>query len=463
MFSWARPYPVLNDAQTAVGLREFFKDGLAFQVFYTLTTAPLFVAFARLIQPSDLFLGLLVAVPPACQLLQPLTVLLVERLRNRKLIVVFGSLAGRLPWLFIPLIPLLPGTTLQMGVLLFSQLWCYAFYNVAGCAMNTWARDFVPEKIVGAYFGRRFAWSATAAALILAGTLFLLPKETAAPTTQFLTFGGCFVFAALLGLLSCRFLARIPEPVYAAPPAPSIFRQLAAPLHSVRFRRVLCFTVVWQLTFGMSWQFYTKHMLDNLGLSLSLVTTVTIFSMLLNALFYPLWGKIADRVGNASVLALTIPLHLVGLLLWQGSAIWQTPAFNLGLAALVFLLGGITFAGNQLCVFSLVLKAAPRGGAAPFFACNAVLMGISSALSPVLGGVIADWADAKGIFSGQKSHSLLGLPGLNQTFLVALGFGLLALFFLHRLAPREFLAGRWAAWRQLRQIATTALRFQSDK
>ncbi len=436
MFSWARSYPALNDAQTATGLREFFKDGLAFQIFYTLTTAPLFVAFARLIQPSDFFLGLLVAVPPACQLLQPLAVFLVNRLRNRKLIVVFGSLAGRLPWLFIPLIPLLPSVPLQMGVLLLSQVWCYAFYNVAGCAMNTWARDFVPEEMIGTYFGRRFAWSTTAGAFTLVGALFLLPKETAAPAAQFSIFGGCFVVAALLGLLSCRFLARIPEPHYSPAPAPSFLHQLSGPLRSAQFRRVLGFTVVWQMAFGMSWQFYTKHMLDNLQLPLSLVTVVTVLSMLLNAFFYPLWGNIADRIGNVSVLALTIPLHLAGLLLWQTGAIWQTPAFNLGLAGLVFLLGGIAFAGNQLCVFSLVLKAAPKGSAAPFFACNAFLMGIVAAISPVLGGLIADRADAKGIFANDTPHLFLGLPGLNQTFLAAFLLGLVAIFLLLRL-PRN--------------------------
>ncbi|MDR2980612.1 MAG: MFS transporter [Puniceicoccales bacterium] len=430
-FPWATPYPEINDDSRQCGLRAFFNDGISFQVFFTLTTAPFIVKFAMLFSGSDLFIGLIAAAAPLSQLLQLPTVWLIERVRNRKGIVVTCVLFGRSIWFLVPLIPLLPAASLQAAALLFAQFWNYAFSNIAACAVNSWMRDFIPQNILGTYFGKRYAWgTGTAAVTLLVARLFLPATETSVDE-QYFIFGAYFLVAACAGMLSLYFIPRIPEPVIQPKPAMSLHTMLAEPLKSPDFRRVLVFLMTWQFAFGMSWQFFAKYMLHTLEIPFKTVMLVTVCWMLLSAFFYPLWGRLSTRLGNKSVLMKTIPLYLGGLLFWQLGGLVEGNA-GIALAFGVYVLGGIAYSGNLLCLANIVMRTVPPGQSGAFFACNSCLVGASAALSSAFGGALSDWFDGKGMFTGYTSHSTSGFTGLNLAFLVAVVIGVASLFLLRR-------------------------------
>lgn len=416
----------LDSAETERGMRVLMKDTICFQMMTVLTSGVILTDFARGLAPeSDTLIGLLAATPPLCQLLQVPTIALVERLRNRRAITVVAATAGRLSWFALPFIAMMEDKASAATLLVLSQFWYHGGTYIAGCAISSWLRDLVPEHRISAYFGKRLAVATTASALTLLAVWLLLPDKSASPETRVNALSLCFVFGGIFGLMSSFFIARAPEPEPPEAPHTPLLALLREPLADAGFRRFLMFNAVWFGVYGMTWQFFPKVLLARFALSLPAVTGLTMGGLLLNALFFRLWARIAEKRDDRALLTGALPLYLLGLALWPAAEL--APA-NLGapIAGGAFLLCGISFAGMQLGVVNSGLKFAPRGKAAAYIACNSLVMGTASALSPALGGVLADLLDGKGRFAG-VTHAGLPVSGLTLVFIIAILLGFYAI------------------------------------
>jgi hypothetical protein len=108
----------LTDEQVQSGLRYVIKDGIASQAMGILTGGAFLVAFAIKLGASNLTIGLLAAIGPLSQLLQLPSILLVEKIRNRRAIVVAAAF-GRMCWLVVALIPFIFGAQIGLAIKLF--------------------------------------------------------------------------------------------------------------------------------------------------------------------------------------------------------------------------------------------------------------------------------------------------------------------------------------------------------
>jgi MFS family permease len=170
-----------------------------------------------------------------------------------------------------------------------------------------------------------------------------------------------------------------------------------------------------------------------------------VLSQLFNFLFFRLWGRLADRVSNKSVLLFTGPVFVFSLLLWP---LTSMDNFAVTIAVLVafHVIAGIANAGIMLAANNLTYKTAPRGKATSYLALNIVVQGIAATIAPILAGIIADALDShhlvlslSWVYRGQETAAYgpppLDLHGIDFLFLLAFLFGLYA---LHRLlAVRE--------------------------
>lgn len=420
----------LDEAGIRRGMNLLMADTIAFQAMFALTSGVILMDFARTLVPkNDALIGLLAAIPPLCQLCQAPAIPLVERLRNRRAITVVAATAGRLAWFLYPLIPFVENRALAAALLVGTQVWYYALTNVAGCAISSWIRDLVPESRISGYFGRRLAISTGAAALTLGGVCLLLPRGDLAPETRLGVLAACFAAGGAAGMISSTFIGLAPEPEPPSRPPTPVRALLAEPLRDAAFRRFLTFNAAWFFVYGMSWQFFPKHLLARHGLELGVVTALTMGGLLLNALFFRIWAGVAERHGDPATLSGALPLYLGGLLLWPLAEILPRTA-GMPLAVGAFLLCGAAFAGMQLGTTNIALKLAPRGKATAYIAMNALVAGFAASISPVAGGVLADALDAKGRFQGL--HTLtLPVSGLAAVFMLAT---LLGVFALRRMA-----------------------------
>lgn len=424
--------PDLDDARTAYGMRMLMTDTIFFQMMTVLTSGVLLTDFARGLMPdNDALIGVLAATPPLCQLLQVPAIALVERLRNRRAITVIFATAGRLAWFAYPAIAMMRDKTTAAALLIVSQFWYFGGTYIAGCSISSWIRDLVPEHRISAYFGKRLALATTAGAATLAAVWLILPGGEAGAETRMRIIASCFFVGGIFGLISSWCIGSAPEPEMPERPATPLLALLKEPLADKAFMKFLAFNGVWFAVYGMSWQFFPKVLLARFSLPLTTVTALAMGGLLLNAVFFRIWGVIAVKHDDRSVLSGALPLYLGGLTLWPVAEFLPQKAGAM-LACAAFVICGIAFAGMQLGVVNLGLKYAPRGKAAAYIACNSLVMGAASALSPAAGGFLADFLDGKGRFAGNGSVGS-PIPGLSVVFIIAILTGLFALVRFARL------------------------------
>ncbi|MGD8414556.1 MAG: MFS transporter, partial [Candidatus Latescibacterota bacterium] len=161
-------------------------------------------------------------------------------------------------------------------------------------------------------------------------------------------------------------------------------------------------------------------------------------------LFFRVWGRLADRFTNKSVLSVSGPMFIMSIALWPFTTMPEHYVLTVPLLVLIHVLAGMSTAGVNLCTANIALKLAPRGDATSFLATNALVGGAAATVAPILAGFGADWFSDKTLdlsfrwIAGTKPPlglSVLSLSGLDFLFAIAVVAGLLA---MHRLlAVRE--------------------------
>ncbi len=443
---WLQPRDTaqLDPREVERGLRLLLLDGVSSQVMGALTGGALLVAFALKLGASNKVIGLIAAVGPLTQLLQLPAIVLVERLRQRKALVVLASLVGRVFWVAVAAIPFVVPPPYRVAALLGSLTIYFATSSFANAAYNSWKRDLVPDAVMGRYYARRLSIATAAGAAVTLGSGFFVDHGERWLGDPLLVFAPLFLAGGLSGLLGVAFLGRIPEPRMSLEPGRSIRDILAEPLRDENFRKLLVFLASWNFAINLAAPFFAVYMLSRLGMSMAWVLGLSVVSQVANVLVFRIWGRMADRIGNRSVLSLSGSLFILSIGLWPFTTLPERYVLTIPLLLAIHLLAGISTAGVNLCAGGITLKLAPRGKATAFLATNALTSGVAATLAPVLAGVMADAlaADRLGIelqwespAVGQAFLTALDLRGLDFLFVIAVVFGV---YSLHRLlAVRE--------------------------
>jgi MFS family permease len=447
MLGFLAPQDRVEPPQTERGLRMLLFDGMCSQVMGVLTGGAFLIAFALLLGAPNSVIGLLAAVGPVAQLLQLPGILLVNRLRWRKALVVGGAGLGRLLWIVIALLPWLAPPQARLPLLIVLLVLFFGLGSVAGCAFNSWMRDFVPEKIMGSYFARRLA-IATALGVVLtllAGFGVGWYERQAGGGTGAYTI--LFLAGTACGLAGVFFLTRIPEPRMTPPePGQKLRALLAEPFRDRNFRQLLTFLGTWNFAVNLAGPFFVVFMLRRLGLSMPWVIGLSVLSQIFNVAFFRIWGRLADRFSNKSILAVTGPMFIVSILLWVFTTLPDPHVLTIPLLILIHSLAGVSTAGVMLCSGNIALKAAPKGKATAYLATNALVSGVAAAAAPLLAGFLADWfanqqldLTLRWAMLGAEGREFIlpafSLRGLDFLFIISFLFGL---YSLHRLlAVRE--------------------------
>ncbi len=437
--SWFQPKDHLAQAEVDRGLRMLLFDGISTQVMGALTGGALLVGYALLLGASNKTIGLIAAIPPLTQLLQIPAILLVEKIRRRKLLVVTCTSIGRMFWVVVATIPWLIPRDYWVPTLVASLFLYFSAASLANAAFNSWKRDLLPDAFMARFLASRLtvATAVAAAATLLAG--LSIDQGTRMLGDPLPIYSALLLFGGLGGLLGVGFLGRMPEPRMAIADNSSVFEVLAEPLADDNFRKLLMFLAAWNFAVNLAAPFFAVYMLTRLGMPMSWVLGLSVASQIANVGFFRIWGALADRLSNKTVLSLSGSLFVVSIALWPFTTMPERWALTLPLLVVIHLLAGISTAGVNLCAGSITLKLAPRGKATAFLATNALTSGMAATIAPALAGTVADviardrlqlqfnWSSVAG---DRTLLTALDLSGLDFLFVAAALFGLYA---LHRL------------------------------
>jgi len=438
---WFKTQESLTEQQVQSGLNYVIKDGIASQAMGILTGGAFLVAFAIKLGASNLVIGLLAAIGPLAQLLQLPSIILVEKFRNRRAIVVVAAALSRLCWLIVALVPFLFGAQTGLAVLLGAMIVASAFGAVSGCSWNSWMRDLIPQNILGSFFSKRMrvATGVGIGLSILAAVYLDLWKKLLA-NYEIYGYSILFLLGVGAGAMGVYFLARTPEKRMPAPEQKTgILKLLAKPFKDENFRKLIAFMCSWNFAVNLAGPFFMVYMLKRLGLSMSFIIALSIVSQVLNFTFLKIWGKYTDRFSNKSVLAICGPLFILSILAWTFTTMPEKYFLTIPLLVVIHIVMGLSSAGVSLASGNIGLKLAPQGQATAYLAANTIVNSIAAGIAPVLGGYFADFFANRQLewtlkYTGPGREFTLPTLNLQQwDFFFALAF-IIGLYSLHRLA-----------------------------
>ena len=431
------PQAHVSDDEREHGLRLLVLEAAFSSGTGALTSGIILTAFALHLGASNLWVGVLASAPFITQLLQLPAIAVVEHVRARKRIAVVTSLIGRAMLLVMAGTAFFSGFA-PLAMFLAAQYVLCGLSAFGACAWNAWLRDLAPENRLGNVFARRTAW--TAGIALVAGLLaaWILERTQVGSLERSIAFAGMFVVGCITGLISAGVVSRMPEPVMPPPgERATLFQLLRAPMADINFRRLLTFVVSWQVAVNLATPFFTVFIVRQLGFDVSLVMVLSAVSQLANLLALRSWGVLSDRFSNKSVLLISAPAYILGIVAMIGASQLHDRTLVVVWLTALHLLMGASVAGVTLASTNIALKLSPKGAATAYVATNAMAIALAAGLAPIVGGLLADFFSARRLellLSWTSPTGTLSFPlrlsHWDFYFLIA---GIIGLYAIHRL------------------------------
>lgn len=405
---WFKTQQSFDKTQIQVALKNIIRDGVASQAMGIFTRGAFLVAFALKLGASNFVIGLLAAIGPLAQLLQLPSIFLVEKIRNRRSIVVVAAGLNRLCWLLIALSPFVFPANIAIGVLLVLLILSSAFGAVSGCSWVSWMRDIIPENTIGVFFAKRMRIS-TAVGIVLSiiAAIYLDFWKKQFPDNELSGYSILFFAGFAAGVAGLFFLAKTPEmQMPRIKEKQKIFSILSQPFKDENFRKLIAFMCSWNFAVNLAGPFFLVYMLKRLGLSMAFIIGLSIVSQIMNFLFLKIWGRYTDQFSNKSVLAICCPLFIASILAWTFTTMPEKYFFTIPLLIIIHMVMGISSAGVTLASGNISMKLAPKGQATAYLAANTIANSIAAGIAPILGGTFADFFQEDN-WPGRSNISLL--------------------------------------------------------
>lgn len=397
-------------------MRSITADGMSYSVMAGLGDAYLPAALV-LLGATNFWIGMLAALPQLFGgIAQAFALSALRLVKDRKLLVIAGSLFQALCWLPVIALLMWPGELSVPLIIFFFSLGAGASLLI-NPAWSSWVSDIVPENERAGFFANRNRlMQVMLFAVTFLGGMALRELQMNYPAA--IAFCMVFLVAFLARLLSVLFHARTAGVPYELRLMNEIQMKhlFLLPSYSNELW-FLAFVALMNFSVQFASPFFTPYMLNDLRMDVGMFGFLTAISIITKVAAYPYWGKAIDRFSNRSVLIATAFMAPVVPLLWLFSGeIWALALFQ------VF--SGFIWAGYDLAVFNSALSLVGRELRPSFISKYNAFGCIANAAGAVAGGVFLMMF---------PSLMLVGFTGILLVFLLS---GIMRLAVAFAFAPR---------------------------
>jgi MFS family permease len=413
---------VLTETQIASGQKLILKDSLAGEAMVNMSGGAFITAMALHLGASNFQIGLLASLPILTNIFQLLSIWLVQRYNNRRAVAVIGSFLGRAPMLFAGFLPFIFSAAVGLKLLLAILFVHYFFGSIAGASWNGWVKDLIPEKRLGSFFSQRTKMVTILSAvmgLCISLTIDFVKVQHGSYLT--LTYYSIFIGGGLVGLAGVYWLSKAPEPT-PIQIKESVFEQFKTPLQDKNFKNLLIFNAAWAFSLNIAVPFFTVYLMKTMGLPLSYVIGFTILAQISNIFTIKTLGSYTDRFSNKTIINICAPVYISCIFAWIYASFPENRLYGILILAVVSVISGTATGGINLALNNIGMKLAPRREAMAYMSSLNMVVAFFSAISPMIGGFIADQLSGQQIVWNVQLKSTEGIRAIEMIDLHGWGF-----------------------------------------
>lgn len=351
--------------------------------------------YALLLGANNMHIGLLSALPTLLGNFSQLVTIREMEKHSRRKIAFACALLQSVMWLSL----------IVLGILFFASkkfseitppilIALYCILAVFGAlivpAWVSWMGQIIHKDSYGHYFGmrNRLIGFTAIVAMLAAGFLLDYFKQT----KVFIGFAILFFMAFIARMVSAYYLKKQYEPKLELKKGYyfSIWQFTARMTHN-NFGLFVLFVALIYLATYISSPFFSVYMLKNLNFSYVFYTIVMMAAPICKLVFFPLWGKFADRYGNVRT------MKVCGYFLCLVPALWLGSIAFLGASPYILLLylvvieafSGFVWAGFDMAVSNFIFDAVSEDRVALCTAYFNIFTGMGLFMGAALGGLIS--------------------------------------------------------------------------
>jgi len=442
----------LNRIQSLRSLRTANLDGAFATAFVALTSGAFLVGYVKLLGGSDVWIGLLAALPNLSGILQIPSGVLGRRFESYKHFVGPGGFAWRAlyaPLIVLPMLRLDPTLTLTLLATCVGFAWICN--NLVGPVYNEWLAEMVPAESRGFYFSRRNAITGTVGALagILGGILLDWFRRDGLERQGFSV---VFAIGLACAALSMYFYMKMDDLKRSVVVRQSLREGLAAlrtPFSDTTFRTVLVFVSVFCIGQNFAGNLFTAYAIERLNLPFTIITSLALLQAIGTVVSAPIWGFLSDKYGNRPSLLFATVIVTMMPVPWL-FCVAGHDVRNTFILVPLFLLSGIGWGGANLCIFNLVLATSRDEERSTYIGAALAIQAILGGIAPLAGGILLE--HLRPVMTAQMGYTYIfaATAAMRISSAIALGFVKekgsarikQALSELRKVTPRGYLAMR---------------------
>lgn len=168
------------------------------------------------------------------------------------------------------------------------------------------------------------------------------------------------------------------------------------------FRSYVVSSLIWSFGVNLASSFFVVYYVGDLGGPQSYWAVISGVNLATQVLVQRYWGRLADRFGQRNVMLASGALAAVLPLLW---ALTRNSWFPF----VIYALNGVAWGGYNLAAFNLILEITPDHNRTVYVAGYNTLMGIATAIGPLVGGFAAEAFGLRPVFLSSTLFRALGL------------------------------------------------------
>lgn len=365
--------------------------------------APYLSLFALALGATPSQIGMLTAFPNLFgNLFQIPAGLWSERMKDKRIIPIVGGYLARSTWAVLAIAPFLVPAEYRVRLVILLATFRVFAANIGVPAWTALQALLVPKQIRGIYYGNRnmvcniCALLATLAATFLLGLPFPL-------NFQIILFGATALGVTASYIFSTIEFDQSPPKQQAAHAFSTRVKVFLSEVGSQKsFRSYVVSSLIWSFGVNLASSFFVVYYVGDLGGPQSYWAVISGVNLATQVLVQRYWGRLADRFGQRNVMLASGALAAVLPLLW---ALTRNSWFPF----VIYALNGVAWGGYNLAAFNLILEITPDHNRTVYVAGYNTLMGIATAIGPLVGGFAAEAFGLRPVFLSSTLFRALGL------------------------------------------------------